>query len=163
MKHIQLTKGKEALVDDCDYDFLMQWPWSAIKEGKYAVRYRRLVDQGCASVIYMQDVVASRIELFGKIDHINRDSLDNRRQNFRLSTNSQNLANRGPQANNTSGYKGVTWDRSHCRWAAQIKVNMKHISLGRFKDIREAAKAYNDAAKKYFGEFAYLNPVGPLE
>jgi hypothetical protein len=159
VKQIPLTKGKEALVDDQDYTYLMQWPWSAIKNGKYAVRYKRLCDKDCASVIYMHDVVAARSGLIGKVDHINRNSLDNQRANFRLATNSQNLANRGPQTNNTTGYKGVVWDRQRCRWIAQIKVRMKHIFLGRYDIKIEAAKAYNEAATKYFGEFAYLNEV----
>jgi hypothetical protein len=159
MKRMPLTKGKEALVDNEDYAYLMQWKWHAAKGGKYAARDTRLFDRGRGKVIYMHDVVANRKGLFGKVDHGNRNTLDNQRGNLRRATGSQNGANRGPQVNNTPGYKGVTWDRARQRWLASIKVHGWRINLGRFDDKIEADLAYNEAALKHFGEFAYLNPV----
>ncbi len=159
MKHIPLTKGKEALVDDEDYDYLMQWKWYAAVGGKYAGRDVRSSNSRRRNAIYLHDLVARRIGISGKIDHINRNSLDDRRHNLRPASHAQNLANRGPQINNTSGYKGVTWDKARERWFASIKVGGHRINLGRFDDKIEAARVYNEAALKYFGEFAYLNPV----
>ena len=69
------------------------------------------------------------------------------------------MANRRSQKNNKSGFRGVSWDKVQCRWVAQIKVNKRHIHLDRFDDEIKAARAYNEAAKTYFGEFASLNPV----
>lgn len=93
------------------------------------------------------------------IDHINGDGLDNRKCNLRICTNSQNNANKGKQKNNKSGYKGVSWDKTRNKWKADIMVNKKTIYLGRFNVINDAARAYNNAAVKYFGEFARLNDV----
>lgn len=160
MKHISLTKNKSTIVDDCDYIYLMQWKWYVTKYGRYAVRNARHADTiETGKMIYLHDVIATRKGLKSKIDHTNRNSLDNRRNNLREATNAQNLANRGPQRNNTTGYKGVVYDQQRDRWIAQIKVNQKHIFLGRFGIKLEVARAYNKGAKKYFGKFAYLNPL----
>ncbi len=152
MKRIPLTRGKEALVDDQDYEYLMQWKWHAGKGGEYATRDKS---------IHMHQVLAELMNFpVGSIaDHFNRDGLDNRRKNLRPATNQTNLMNRGPQVNNTSGFKGVTFDRSRGKWVAQLKKDQKRIYSARFDDKVEAAKSYNKAAKKHFGEFAYLNPI----
>jgi hypothetical protein len=160
VKTIPLTKGKVAIVDDVDYGYLMQWTWHVAKGVRYAARCPRLVDNSNAHIIYMHRVVADRMTLLGScIDHIDGNGLNNSRSNLRLATDSQNKANRGPQRDNTSGYKGVTWDKGRRRWHAQIKQQYRNIFLGRFTDIVDAAKAYNEAALKYYGEFAYLNPI----
>lgn len=91
------------------------------------------------------------------VDHINRDTKDNRRVNLRFATNQENTRNISMQKNNTSGYKGV--HRHYGKWQVEIKVDYKKIRLGRFTDIRDAARCYNEAALKYFGEFASLNDV----
>jgi V8-like Glu-specific endopeptidase len=88
------------------------------------------------------------------LDHIDQDKSNNRIDNLRLSTVSLNLANRGKQRNNTSGYKGVHLHKPNGRWRAQIKVNGKVIKLGYFVDIQDAAMAYRAAAIFYFGEHA---------
>jgi hypothetical protein len=93
------------------------------------------------------------------IDHKNGNTLDNRKVNLRKSTHSQNLANRGLQRNNSSGFKGVTYDKSTFGWKARIQVNGKYVYLGQFKEKIKAAIAYNNAALKYFGEFAVFNEV----
>lgn len=88
------------------------------------------------------------------IDHINGDKTDNRIANLRLATRSQNGANRDANKNNTSGVKGVYWARREQKWAANIKVNGKKKHIGYFRNINEAAAAYERAAIEYFGEFA---------
>ena len=84
------------------------------------------------------------------VDHINGDTLDNRRQNLRVVSNAENLQNRqGLNANNSSGVRGVSWDKARGKWQAKIKVNYKTIHLGRFDDIEEARKAVEEAICKY--------------
>lgn len=164
MRTIPLTKGKEALVDDEDYDYLTRWKWCFWRGGPrrtgYAVRLE-CVD-GKSKFIHMHRVVAERhgLKLDGlQVDHIDRSGLNNQQANLRVATRSQNNANAGLRKDNTSGFKGVFWHRHTRTWQAQIRVSGRHISLGRFDDPREAARAYNDAAVKHFGEFSCLNPL----
>ena len=89
------------------------------------------------------------------IDHVDRDSDNNRWANLREATNSQNMANRPKASSNTSGYKGVTWARRDKKWAAQIMVNGRWIGLGYFVDPKLASAAYVSAALKYFGAFSH--------
>ena len=93
------------------------------------------------------------------IDHINGNSLDNRKLNLRICTNSQNLMNRGKNKNNTSGYKGVRLINSNKKWRAQIQYKKIFYHLGCFEKRIDAAKAYNEAAIKFHGEFANLNKI----
>lgn len=93
------------------------------------------------------------------IDHKNGNKSDNSWSNLREATNQQNEANKPIGAKNTSGHKGAFWHKRHKKWLSQIKVGGKNIHLGTFKTKEEAALAYNEAAIKYFGEFAWLNKV----
>ena len=161
MKRIKLTQGKWALVSDEDYEFLRQWKWFAFKGSSnmpYAARTVRLNSKQSYK-IFMYNIVAKRIKLKEIIDHIDRNGLNNQRNNLRDSTRSQNNANRGLNKNNTSGYKGVCWNKQKQKWHARIRVNYKYVQLGLFDNIKDAARAYNKAALKYFGEFAWLNPI----
>ena len=90
-------------------------------------------------------------------DHVNGDGLDNRRNNLRFCTTSQNGANRGSQINNTAGFKGISWHKKNKNWNVRIMVHKKMKHLGGFSKKEDAAKAYNNAAIEYFGEFAKLN------
>lgn len=96
------------------------------------------------------------------IDHVNGVKNDNRIENLRSCTRSQNGMNRGPFKNNKSGFKGVCWFKCRKKWHAQIYLNSKRIHIGLFKSEIEAAKAYNKAALKYHGKFAWLNPIPSL-
>lgn len=94
------------------------------------------------------------------IDHKNGNTLDNRRENLRICTYSENNRNRKQiSSNNKSGYKGVSWDKQKNKWRTCLNINKKQKHIGFFNDIIEAAKAYNEAAIKYFGEFAKLNKI----
>lgn len=94
------------------------------------------------------------------VDHINQDKLDNRKCNLRSATNSQNQWNQSKPKNNTSGYKGVYWDKQRQKWRAQIKINGRRRFLGYFDDILDAARSYDKAALELFGDFAVLNFPG---
>lgn len=98
-----------------------------------------------------------------QVDHINRDKLDNRKNNLRIVTVAQNGANKDLMSNNTSGYKGVYWNKANNKWHARIKFHYhgqpiyKH--LGYFAELADAVAAYETAAKVYNKEFAVSNTL----
>lgn len=145
---ILIKPGCVALVDPIDAD-LAQFKWS-ISNG-YAMRKR------CTVVLHriILERKINRCLLPGElVDHIDGDRLNNRRSNLRVATQSQNQFNRSKPRNNTSGFKGVSWKKSHKSWQAIIKVHGKHIHLGYFDIPEEAHAAYMKAACKYAGQYA---------
>ena len=152
MKQIKLTRGAFALVDDEDFDRLNAFKWHAQghPESMYACN-RRTIKRPC---IYMHRMLFPDWQY---IDHINGNGLDNRRCNLREATKSQYGANRGPNRNNTTGYKGVCWNVGRKKWIAQLRAQGVDRMTGQFDSAEEAARAYDRAAVKAFGEFAYLN------
>ena len=88
-----------------------------------------------------------------QVDHIDNNKTNNRWENLREATNSQNNMNKGVRSDNTSGYKGVYWDSWKHKWRAEIYVNRKKIYLGAYIEIEDAIKAYEEAALKHHGEF----------
>lgn len=151
-REIPLTQGKVALVDDDDYEWLMQFKW-CISKGNYAVTPKsRKIGRGNIPMHRMILNAPPHME----VDHRDCNTLNNQRDNIRLATHAQNQCNIKPyRKDKTSQYKGVRRNRN--RWQALIKVNQVTFLLGRFDDQEEAAKAYDQAAKLHFGEFAYLN------
>jgi hypothetical protein len=97
------------------------------------------------------------------IDHIDRNPLNNRRNNLRLCNQQQNTANTGLFKHNSTGYKGVSWDKSRSKYMAKIKLNGRTVNLGRYACAEDAAIAYNNKAKEAFGKFARLNDIGDVE
>jgi hypothetical protein len=164
VRTIPLTQGKEALVDDCDYEYLTQWKWRFERGGHRRTGYAVCWDAGSKlrKLVKMHRLVAERggLTTDGKqIDHVDGNGLNNCRDNLRLATSSQNRANLRRARNNTSGFKGVQWHRQNGRFRAYIRVAGRQHHLKYFHDPRDAARAYNEAALKHFGEFACLNPV----
>lgn len=158
MKEISLSKGLVALVDDDDYEWLSKYKWYACrgKSGWYAVHETRQSEGGRVIRMHREIVDAQPGEL---VDHWNHDTLDNRRENLRLCSDTQNCANQKLRVDNTSGYKGVGWNSRVRKWRAQLGMQGHRVHLGLFESPVDAARAYNAAAIKYFGEFAYLNDV----
>jgi len=156
-KSIPLTQGFSATVDAEDYSRLSRFRWFAKKrnDGKFvALRMRRKYEIGNTKFVAMHRLVVDAPEGI-QVDHINLDSLDNRRCNLRVCTNGNNQMNSALRSHNTSGYKGV--DFSQGMWRARIVKQGKEVFLGRFDSPEEAAGAYDRAANDLFGEFAKTN------
>jgi hypothetical protein len=158
MKEIKLNHKQVAIVDDEDFELLNQFKWYACKSrGHYYAERGNKVRNGIREkpgLIRMhRQVVNCPIGM--QVDHINHNTLDNRKENLRICTIRQNLCNRKTKANRDSKYKGV--DYNGISWCARIGVHRNKIYLGSFKTEEQAAVAYDQAAIKHFGEFANLN------
>lgn len=156
MREIKLTQDKVTLVDDKDYNRLMKmgsWSALAIRPDYWVATTRH--NGGRVSIHRIILDAPDHLQ----VDHINHDTLDNRRCNLRLCTRSQQQANRVKRLGASSKYKGVYWHKWGKQWMASIRVNGKLIYLGLFKDEEDGARAYNVAAHKHFGEFALLNEI----
>jgi len=142
------------MVDDCDYEFLNQYYWQVDKTN--AVATHKNGDKNRTLIHRLIMAAPSHLE----IDHIDGNRLNNQRSNLRLCNSSQNKCNRGPRKDNKSGYKGVSWHKQRNKWTVRIKSPYgKYLSLGLYHNIKEAALAYNKAAIKYHGEFAFINKL----
>ena len=163
MKYITLTRGYSAIVDDEDFDKLSKYKWQYhlgyAKRGKYNKSIKN------------NDNIKMHIQITNcqkgmVVHHINHNKLDNRKENLRICSVRDNHKSQLLQKEGrgyTSKYQGVYLKKKTGSWVARIKVNYKNIPLGEFRIEDQAAAAYNDAAKKYFGEFAVLNDVPKIK
>lgn len=139
-------KGEEFYFDLEDYDKIKDFYWYKNDEG-YLLSYTK------NRTLRMHRLfIDSRY-----VDHINSNTSDNRKNNLRTATKSQNGMNRDLQSNNTSGNTGVYWNKQTSKWIAYITVNREHIYLGSFNDFKDAVKTRKEAEEKYFGEYSYDN------
>jgi hypothetical protein len=146
MKSISLASSDKFLcIDDADFDLVSQYRWGWSGRDVRSTTYPRIK-------VHRLIVNPRDNEI---VDHINGDTLDNRRCNLRVATRMQNMWNRKTNENNKVGLKGVTWRQDCHKYQAQIRVNKKTVFLGRFKTAIEAHKAYVEASNKYYGQFSY--------
>jgi hypothetical protein len=143
----------KVLIDDEDFNKIKIFKWiinynktskdyrikSSIENGKFSL-HRLIMD-------------AKKGEY---IDHINHNTLDNRKNNLRKCTNQENGFNRKIGKNNKSGVKGVYWDKQKKKWRATIGYNYKHIYLGYYENLEEAKNIYNKKAKELYKNFACI-------
>jgi len=153
---IQLTQGKFAIVDSGDCDWLSKFNWHAHERGRtwYARR------AASSRTVFMHRAVLEHhgFDLSsGEVDHINGDGLDNRKSNLQIVSHAENIRKSRVQKNNKSGFRGVSWHKGDRRWQAFVEVDNIRKYLGSFKNKIDAALAYDQAAKIYFGKFANLN------
>lgn len=157
---IPLTQGQNAIVDAEDFEWLSQWNWfanwSIHRRCFCARRQSSRNEQGKQRGIYMHRAILG-CKPDEQCDHKNRNTLDNRKENLRKCTGTQNMCNTNKYKSNTSGFRGVSFFKKTSNWYAHIRVNTRLIHLGCFATPEEAARVYDDAARLYFGEFAHVN------
>ncbi len=148
---------KEILVDDQDFDWLNQFKWHIWKnKNNFYARKANASDSNVKD--YMHRMILKVTDPTVLIDHKNHNGLDNQRNNIRTCTFQQSQQNRRSEKNSTSKYLGVSYSSERKKWTVGITPpNQKRKALGRFDDEVEAAKVYDAAAAKYFGDFANLN------
>lgn len=168
---LPLSKGLFTTVDDEDFEHLSGFKWFA-NEGRcgdfYAAMSVKRVKDGRQ---YQSNVEMQRYLLdpdrvlprFVKVDHINKQTLDNTRLNLRLVNDSVSNINRRKFKSNKSGYRGVSYAKELGKWYAKIAVNNKAISIGYYLTPEEAALAYNAKAIELHGEYACLNVIPSQE
>jgi len=159
MKEIPLTQGQFALVDDDDFELLSRYKWHASwsPHGKcFYARTNICTPDGKRTVLLMHRLIMDA-KPDEQVDHINHFTLDNRKSELRLCTQSQNQNNRRRQTNNKSGHKGVYFNNRNQTWRAQICVSGVQKYLGYFVTIEEAAAARATATLLYHGEFGRIS------
>jgi 5-methylcytosine-specific restriction endonuclease McrA len=156
--HIPLGPDHFATIDQEDYDLVAGFNWSLLRSRRtfYAVTqpYDKVLKKN-TSVGMHRLIMGEPPEM--QVDHADGNGLNNTRANLRIATRSQNQANKPTGSTNTSGYKGISLARDTGKWCAQITHHRKRIYLGLFADKESAARAYDRAAIRIFGEFAYVN------
>lgn len=138
-------------IDKEDYEKVKDYKWGIQDHNTMTIKNKKMG--------YLSRFIANITDPKMKVDHKNHDRLDNRKENLRPCTNSQNLANQSIRSDNTSGYKGVYLDSTNKKWTAKITINGKRIFLGSYYDKHHAAARYNREAKRLFGEFALPNII----
>ena len=155
MKEIYLANNKGIiLVDDENYEWLNQYKWTL--NAKYANTKIKINNKRKSK--YIHRLIMNEPENM-QIDHIDGNGLNNQKNNLRIVTQSQNQMNKISAKNSSSQYKGVCFVKSRNKWLSSICINKRNYNLGNFKNEEDAARAYNEAAQKYFGEYAHLNEV----
>jgi hypothetical protein len=157
--HGAKAAGRVALVDDTDYDLVVQYrwhvdeqvmPWGSLR-GPYAAASTWI--NGRNGVVRMHKLITG----FARTDHRNHNGLDNQRSNLRDATHAENQRNQSRRPGCVSGFKQVAPGYRTGTWTAQITVDGKRRYLGTYEDVESAARAYDTAARHYFGEYACPN------
>jgi len=151
--YVQLTQGQYALIDSDDVGYAARFDWfaDAQRAGFYAKRNRK-VPEGMRAVCLQAELMPPPDGML--VDHVNGNTLDNRRCNLRHATHQQNMQNRKMQSNNASGYRGVAWNKKGKVWVASIKVSGVQMHLGSFASAEEANIAYRAASALHHGKFS---------
>ena len=149
---IELPCGNKAIVDKDDYKWLSRWKWKYQAGG-----VRRWASENGKQFNILMHREIMKCPAGMEIDHINRNPLDNRKHNLRITTRQGNCMNVGPMKNRSSKYKGVHWHKKKQRWIAKITKDRKTIHIGTYLNEIYAAGKYDQKARELFGEFAYLN------
>ena len=154
MKKITTAKGENILVDECDFNWLLNYSWHVRKCAGYFYATTKS-SRPKHKTIYMHRLIldAKKGEY---VDHIDGNGLNNTRSNIRICTNKQNSFNQKARGR-TSKFKGVSFCSRTKKWIVTMKLEDRTRFFGRFDKEIDAAKKYNEVAAKYHGEFAKLN------
>jgi len=148
MKTLQLTNGYKAIIDDDDFERVSAFKWYGAKS-----RMNVYVCHGRSPALRLHRFILNAGQ-GDFVDHINGDTLDNRKANLRICTNAENIRNSRKYSTNASGFKGVSYIAWRNKWASKITFNYKKHFLGYYDTKEEAFEAYKAKAKEFFGEYA---------
>jgi hypothetical protein len=151
---VPLTRGFVAQIDASDLHKVAGFNWFAVVQSYTVYAVRRVSGvKGRGSKISMhRQIIGATNDV--QVDHVDLNGLNNRRENLRIATPQQNCFNRRKTRANTSGFKGVCWNRKSRKWQAGIRINRRSVHLGLFETIDAAYNAYCQAANQYHGEYA---------
>ena len=149
-----IISGYEVIISACDVERVKAHKWHKQFYSNYDGKYFACTMPGNKVMKLHRFIMNCPSGMY--VDHINCNTLDNRRSNLRICTNAENGRNRRKNSNSTSGYKGVYWKKQYSKWTALICVNGKSIFLGYFDTPEKAYEAYVAASKKYHGEFGRI-------
>lgn len=151
MRLINLNTGGHAIIDNEDYSLVSQFKWYLLNKGR-----TKYVHNQYGQLLHR--VVMKCVKGDGKVvDHKDHDGLNCQKENLRICTHKENQRNVRSHKDSTSKYLGVCWHKKKKKFEVRVRVEGKNIRLGYFFNETEAAKAYDVAAKKHYGEFANLN------
>lgn len=153
---ITSNSNKEFYFDEEDFEIVKDFTWFEYN-GYIATNNYKLPDY--PKLLKLHRIVMKEKDSTKFIDHINHNKLDNRKQNLRVTTCSQNLMNHKVFKNNTSGVSGVCFLNNKNKWKVRITVNYKVINIGSFDNYEDAVIARKQAEEKYFGEYSYSNSL----
>ena len=161
-----VINGFKVIIDGDNYEFVASHKWSVNKwalehsgNTYFSTYIKELSGRNHTSTFLHRYIMGCSTGDGNHVDHINRNTLDNRRSNLRICNQSENNKNVGKRKNNKSGYKGVYWHKNRAKWRAQIKCDSSLFHIGYFLTKEEAAIAYNNKAIELHGEFALLNVI----
>jgi len=161
MKTIELTQGYEALVDDADFEWVSAHKWCANVDRRRGKVYAYRKTHGAHNKrksLYLHREILGVTDPKVRVDHDDGNGLNNQRYNIRICSTRQNSMNQKKRRDGfSSRYKGVCWHKRDKKFYAAIKINGRSKFLGRFDSERDAAKAYDAAAREHFGDFAVCN------
>lgn|SRR5574341_661910 len=158
MKQIPLSQGKFAIVDDEDFEALTRYKWHLTNKG-YAARKGYVKEKYKTILMHREIMGVNEASRHTFVDHSDRDTLNNTKDNLRVCSHAQNQWNKAKSDKKTSIYKGVSWDRQYSKWRVSICFGGKTRNLGRFDDELKAAEVFNREAIKCHGEFARINEI----
>lgn len=150
---IDVGHGRKAMIDQEDHARVSGYQWSSFRINRVWYAATEVKDGGR---LYLHRFLLNAVT-GSEVDHRNGDGLDCRKSNLRTATHQQNLANQQLSVANRSGYKGVSRSLRGDKWVAQTKLKGRHVSFGYFRNIEDAARAYDAGMAALHGEFARLN------
>ena len=153
---IPLTRGHTAVIDVADVPLVEGFNWSALVLSRHVYAYRQSRAGGVLVTTYMHRLLADPVPDGIVVDHIDCDSLNNRRSNLRLASRLQNQCNMRLRLSSKSGAKGVSWNSRQNAWEARIQINGQPHFLGYHPTISEASAAYAKASLNLHGQFGRI-------
>lgn len=154
---VPLTQGHEAIIDATDVHLVNGFNWLASKEGRTFYARRTQGGGNFPSLTIRLHRAILGASDGQEVDHINGNGLDNRRSNLRIVTHAENMLNARPRADNTSGFKGVSFHRATGKWQSGIRINGKRRGLGLFATPEDAHAAYCAASEALHGQFGRVS------